>query len=510
MIFLLCVLLLLVALYYYGTRNHDHWSRKHVAGDRPLPFAGNSLAQYAEGVSLAGRYESLHRRYPNERCVGFFKGNRPGLLLRDPELIKRVLIADFRHFHDKGLCAVTREPLLRNLFTADGDVWKLVRQNLTPAFSNAKLRAMFPLVQKVSGRLADVIGRRVAGSAELDARALMTKYVTDIVGMCGFGLDTNTLADESPDFAALGARIFKIKPRDAVIGVAKELAPELFMNLHFLSAEVTGKIVSLTRQVAAQRGHAPSGRHDFVDLLLELRRRGALVGESIETCDPNGAPARVEIGLDDELMAAQVFIFFTAGFETSSSAASFMLHELAYDRRAQDRCRREVCDVLDKYDGELCYDAVREMKYLEMTLKETLRLHPSPAFLLRKCVRSYRFPGTDITIDKGTDLIISNLGLHRDEEHFPNATEFRPERFHPDNVGTINKCTYLPFGDGPRACIGERMGLMQTLAGVATVLRHCTVAPSARSVREPRVDRNSVLIDNIVGGLPLMFTRIDM
>lgn len=86
---------------------------------------------------------------------------------------------------------------------------------------------------------------------------------------------------------------------------------------------------------------------------------------------------------------------------------------------------------------------------------EALRMYPSLPFLDRRCVDNYTIPETDITIDKGTTVMIPVLGLHYDEEFFPEPNKFDPERFNDENIRNIKPYTYLPFGDGPRNCLGD-------------------------------------------------------
>lgn len=88
---------------------------------------------------------------------------------------------------------------------------------------------------------------------------------------------------------------------------------------------------------------------------------------------------------------------------------------------------------------------------------ESVRIYPGLPFLNRECTKDYKIPESDLVIQKGTSIIISLLGLHRDEEHFPDPLKFDPSRYLEENMN-YNQSAYLPFGDGPRACIGIRMG----------------------------------------------------
>ncbi|CAG9573461.1 unnamed protein product [Danaus chrysippus] len=506
---LLIIGILIITLYFYGTRNFDYWKKRGVPYEEPLIFFGSNLKQFINGVSVSERFAALYRRFPGERFVGFFEGNNPATLIRDPELVKHILITDFKNFYYRGLNPNRQaiEPLLKNLFTSEGDVWKLLRQKLTPTFSSGKLKAMFPLIVERTEKLAKLAEGMAETCDELDIRDLMARYTTDFIGACGFGIDSAALNDENSDFRKLGKRIVNITKRDHFVSLLKRMMPVLCKDLHFMAPEIENKTVSIVKQIMEQRNYKPSGRNDFVDMMLELREKGKLVGDSLEHRNPDGSPKIVEIELDDQLIAAQVFIFFVAGFETSSSASSFLLHMLAYHPDVQEKCRKEVDEVLKNYGGKLSFDAVKDMKYLEMSLKESIRFLTSPGFLIRRTVNKCTLPGTNFTLDENMVMIVSTEAMNMDEELFENPEEFRPERFNPENVGDIKKCTFMPFGDGPRSCIGERLGIMQSLAGVATILSKFTLSPSRSSLRKPRIDPMSTIVQTVIGGLPLSLKR---
>lgn len=124
-----------------------------------------------------------------------------------------------------------------------------------------------------------------------------------------------------------------------------------------------------------------------------------------------------------------------------------------------------------------------------MWILETLRKYPAAAFLSRRCTKDYRVEGTDVVLEKGCIVFIPVMGLHHDPKYFPDPQKFNPERFNEKNKRNIRQFTYLPFGEGPRNCIGKkcifekhscadnflvsgaRFGLMQTRVGLALLLR---------------------------------------
>lgn len=451
----ICVVIIL--FYLIGTKNHDYWKKRGVAYVKPIPFFGTNFKSYTGQQSVVQLATKAYFQFYNEKIVGCFRGTFPELIIRDPELIKHILVIDFYNFYPRGLNTHKKviEPMLKNLFFADGDIWKMLRQRMTPAFTSGKLKAMFPLIIERAERLQILAEDAAVSGKVTDVRDLMARYTTDFIGACGFGIESHALNDENSSFRKLGQKIFTVKFRDIIVILFKEVFPETFKHLRFISQNTEDDVIELVSNIMKQRNYTPSGRNDFIDLLLELKKKGKIVGDSIERMTANGTPQRIELELDDVLMAAQVFVFFAAGFETSSSATSFTLHQLAFHPEEQRKVQEEIDRVLSKYDNKLCYDAVKDMTYLHMVFKEAMRIFPSLGYLVRECTRKYTIPNTNVTIDEGVKIVIPVQAIHNDEKYFDEPERFKPERFLPEEVQNRNKFVYLPFGEGPRSCIGK-------------------------------------------------------
>ncbi|CAG9788227.1 unnamed protein product [Diatraea saccharalis] len=506
MITLIILSLTLIALYLYSTRKFNYWKKRGIKYVKPVILFGSNSENFLMRKSLTETLTNWYREYPEEKVVGYFRSSEPGLLIRDPELIKRVLITDFAHFYERGLHPDKRgiEPLLQNLFFAEGDLWRLLRQRMTPAFTSGKLRAMFPLIIE---RAEQLQSRTLAASREgrtMDARDLMARYTTDFIGACGFGLDAGSLNDENSEFRKLGNQIFEFNISMAIITILKDAFPLLSRNLKYMS-RLENQVISLVNQILKVRNYQLSSRNDFIDLMIDCKQKGVIEVESLEKVKSDGTPDRVKLELTDDLIAAQVFVFFAAGFETSSSATSYTLYQLAHNPEVQKRVQKEIDEVLSKHDNKLSYDAVKSMTYLEWTFKEGMRLFPSLGYLARKCTRKYTFPELNFTIDEGVLVTVPVQGINTDGQYFDNPFEFRPDRFKPENVSESNRYVYLPFGDGPRACIGARLGLMQSLAGLAAILSKFTVEPALETKKNLTVEPKFDVVQNIEGGVPLLF-----
>ena len=152
---------------------------------------------------------------------------------------------------------------------------------------------------------------------------------------------------------------------------------------------------------------------------------------------------------------------------------AFCLFELARNPEIVEKIHDELDRVLKGNDNEgITYESLAELKYLECCIDETLRKYPIVPVLFRIATKDYKVPDTDLVIPKGTSVFIPTLGHHRDQELYDNPMEFRPERFLTSPTGTTKGkgVFYVPFGDGPRNCIGMRMGKLTTKIGLAKIL----------------------------------------
>ncbi|KAI4460048.1 cytochrome p450 [Holotrichia oblita] len=180
-------------------------------------------------------------------------------------------------------------------------------------------------------------------------------------------------------------------------------------------------------------------------------------------------------------LAAQAFVFFLAGFDTTSSSISFALLELALNEDVQNKLRIEINEVLKNYNGEYTYDMLGELHYLDMVISETLRMYPPIPSYTRVCTKDYRVPGTDLVIPKGQRVFIPIQGIHNDPEIYPNPHIFDPTRFNEENKNKRHPFAFLPFGEGPRACLGIRFAMMQTKMCLVLMIRNFKLTINSRT-----------------------------
>jgi len=167
---------------------------------------------------------------------------------------------------------------------------------------------------------------------------------------------------------------------------------------------------------------------------------------------------------------AQAIVFFLAGYETTATTLTFCTYELALNQDIQDKLYEEINSAVDS-NGEISYEELARLPYLDAVLSETLRLHPPALRLVRLASTDYKLGETGITLPKGQQIEFPIHGIHHLEEYYPNPFQFNPDRFMPENRHKITPYTYLPFGAGPRNCIGMRFALLEAKLALANIIR---------------------------------------
>ena len=208
-IFCISVVIFLL-LYYYCTSTFDFWTIRGVRGPKPLPFLGNLKDVFFARLSFGNYLKIAYDEFKNEPMVGIFARRTPFLLLRDPDLIKDILIKDFRKFADRGIKIHEKvEPLTQHLFNLEHARWRPLRSKLSPAFTSGKLREMFYLLLDSSDHLEKYLEIIVSKNEPIECRDLTSKFTIDVIGSCVFGIHTNALCDEESEFLKMGKKIFQ-------------------------------------------------------------------------------------------------------------------------------------------------------------------------------------------------------------------------------------------------------------------------------------------------------------
>ncbi|CAK1541467.1 unnamed protein product [Leptosia nina] len=463
--------LALITSFYIKLRYFNYWQKKGVPHVKPIPVFGNYKDYIILNKTITDVVNKICEKFPKEPYVGAFYGTNPTLIVRDPEYAKLVLAKDFYYFHSRENGEYSKsEALTRNIFFASGDSWKIVRQNMTPFFTSAKMKKMFYIIEECNTALETFMDE-AAKLPQVEVRNIMARYTIDCIGRCAFGINPNALSskEESNPFRDIGYKIFEPSTVRGLKLIGRAIWPDFFYKLGFKAFpdEILNFFDTLLLNVLNQRQHKNSGGNTFIDLVLGFKENKYITGDSILSL--KGEMKKTSLEVDDELLCAQCFVFFGAGFETSATTLSFLLYELAKNPDKQKLAVEEVDNYLKK-NNKLFYECVSETPYLEACMNETMRLYPVLGVITREVVEDYTLP-TALTINKGSRVHVAVHHLHHHPELFPDPEVFRPERFLGEEKAKIVPFSFLPFGEGPRICIGIRFAKMQATAGLITILK---------------------------------------
>ncbi|ALC42185.1 Cyp6a8, partial [Drosophila busckii] len=505
MLLALYLLLALSALLTYVLyRNLNYWKLRNVPQEPPHPFYGN-LVGFRKNRIIHDLMLDYYNKYRKSGLpfVGFHFLQKPAAFVIDTKLAKHILIKDFKNFTDRNMFHNERDdPLTGHLFNLDGKRWKEMRHKLSPTFSSGKMKFMFPTVIKVSEEFMNVMFELVpaqAGSSIIEIKDLMARFTTDVIGTCAFGIECNTLRTPVTDFRTMATKAFTEVRNGPLLTAFHFSFPQLAKKLRVRKTpeDVHQFFMNLVKQTLAYREREQIKRNDFMDMLIELKKTGSFTLDSGE----------VVHGLTVGELAAQVFVFFLAGFETSSSTMTYALYELAKNQDIQDTMRAEIENVLQQHENKYSYESIKAMSYVDQVISETLRLYTIVPHLSRNALNDYVVPGhPKLVIERGTQVILPACAYHRDEDLYPNPEKFDPERFSPEMVAARDSVEWLPFGDGPRNCIGMRFGQMQTRIGLTQLIRNFKFTVCDKTEQKLTYDPKSIVLS--VNGIYLRVERV--
>nr|BAN21142.1 cytochromeP450 [Riptortus pedestris] len=448
-----------------------YFEEKNIPHKKGKFLIGTILEQASLKKSLGLSIDSHYWEIKNEKLFGIYLGISPFIVVKDPEYIQRVLISDFEYFHDRNfLIDEETNPLEAHLFFLNGNRWRLLRHALSPIFTSGKLRYMYPEMKKCSDLLMKHLDKVVDGK-DVDMKDIFGRFATDVIASTAFGIEPESIVNPDNKFRQMGKKFFKPSYYIYFLVFLRFSFPKLLMKLKIKTVpeDIDDFFTNLFLDVLEHRRKSGVARKDFIQLLLQLKEKGAVTvdtkeieqNENIEKMD-NESSEKIEI--TDLLLAAQSFVFLLAGFETTSDCLNYVAFLLSKNKKVQDKAREEVIKIKQKY-GEFSYEAVKEMTYLENVIHETTRVFPPVPMLNRMCTKDYTFPDGTL-LEKGSNIIIPIYSIQRDPDYYPQPDLFDPDRFNQHN----SKATWLPFGDGPRNCIGKRFAMVEVKTALATIL----------------------------------------
>ncbi|XP_026764750.2 cytochrome P450 6B5-like [Galleria mellonella] len=457
---LLIVLTIIIYINFIGKYNEKYWKKRGVKLYEDNKILGIYWKLLTKNRALFLQLSDIYKQYAGDPAVGVASLFTPTLYVIDPENVHHVMHTDFPAFNHRGFIVNEDDPLSDSILQMNGVRWKLMRQNMTPLFTSAKLKNMFYIIEKSSRDFVEYL-KQNPDKLKGDTYNTLTIFCCKAIGATVFGIDTKPEII-SPFFKAIRDS-FRPSLWNSTRYTIMMASPRLFTLLR-LKQLATFKtfFINAIKQILRRREQENSRKYDFADICVSIQQRGMMTDQD----------TGYELVPTDELLAAQGFFFFSAGVEPIATAIFSVLIQLGKHLDILQRVQLEIDEIYRKYDGQISYDAIIETEYLDKVINESLRLHTPINFIIRHCERESVLPVGNIKVEKGTKLYLPIRDFHLDPKYFPNPHTFDPER---NLIQHGSETVYIPFGKGPRGCIGVRYARLQMKTALVHLLQHFNV-----------------------------------
>lgn len=443
-------------------------SLESLPGPKGYPLIGSAL-EFRNKEAILPFGVHCHNTYGP--TIKVFLGTVPFVKTIDPELIE--FICGNQKFNTKSMeYKFLNNWLGQGLLTSAGDRWKSHRRILTPSFHYKILEEFIPVFDNASKTLVEKL-QHVVGKDSFNLYNYITLLTLDII--CDTAMGTPIDAQKNPN----SKYVQSIKDLCQIMNfriTSPFLRSEFIYKLSALykkeksALDIVLKhsrsVINRRKSMLASNPRAEDDvdeslgikkKHTFMDVLLKGRING----------DP----------LTEEDIREEVDTFMFEGHDTTAIGISFVIKCIADHPIVQ----QNICDELKKIfggdrDRPATYNDLQEMKYLEMVIKEGLRLYPSVPAIGRQICED--IPYKDLVFQNGQIFIIAIHDMHRNSKLYPDPEKFDPERFTLQNSAKRHPFAYIPFSAGFRNCIGQKFAMLEIKSAVSKFLRHFKVYPT--------------------------------
>jgi len=436
-----------------------------------LPVIGNMIPfQAAKGIPVDFMQQTLEK-YGD--LVHFKVMNRSIYLIGTPDLAHEILLKRVNEFHKTGVLSVKPIGLGRflghGILTADHAEWKPQRKLIQPLM-HAKHIMQYAETMACFGE--QLLSEWQDGT-ERDIQADMTQVTMWIIAETMFGMNIT----QSPAIEAAGEAAQRISVADLITPLPSWLTKGRDREAVEINDVLTQVVDDF---MAERRAQGETDRHDLLTLLMNTR-------------DENGEP------MSDEFVRDNILTLFLAGHETTANTLTWAFYYLAKHPDIAEQLHREVDEVLGGRMPTL--DDLPRLPYTLMVIKETMRIQPTVSVFPRTIVDDLELGGYQLT--GGGVVFISPYILHHDPRWWSSPETFDPIRFSAENEPNIPKYAYLPFGGGPRVCIGNHFSLMESQILLALITSRYSLSLDPEAVIKPLRQ----ITTSPIGGLPMRLHR---
>lgn len=261
--------------YLYVTKNYNYWKKRGVPYKKPeFPFG--SLKEIILTRTYIGKgHDQIYKEFPNERFYGIIEFRSPVLVVKDPELVKKVMVKDFQYFVDRPIfMGNPKEYMMLHLLNLTGQEWKDMRAKLTPTFSSGKMKLMFELMERLSEKLKEKLENESIDGQTIDAKNILSRFTMEIIASCAFGIETNSLNEKNTEFYEMFGGIVKASVFRYIRRMVFLIFPSLIkiFKVNLIREELRLFVTNIVKDTIDYRQKNNVKRNDFLDLMMNIRQ----------------------------------------------------------------------------------------------------------------------------------------------------------------------------------------------------------------------------------------------
>lgn len=465
------LLALLVICYVLHSWAFSYWKRRGIFQVDGSFLFGNIKDILFLKRTLDSFAWEIYEKHKQQKLVGIYSFYKPVLIATDADLIRQIIVKDFTSFSGPPVeVDMKLDPVFGvNPFAApDIEKWKEIRGLHVPLLTPSKLKSIPDLMVKIGHNMLKYIKKNE--SSAFKVKDICELIAIDTAISFSYGYEPTAFTDPENPFRKYARDLFTEESALAINSYF--LYPKLSKLLRYraIKKEAEDFFVSFCKKMLELRRNCPSDRQDFFEHMIKLNMKRKEEGKTVFT---------------DAEIAYHCMTTYVDSFFTTASSFGYLLMELSTHPDIQDELREEILSVGDKME-DFDYDKVNSLSLLQMALSESLRMHPPVLVSARKCSKTCQLAGKEI--EAGTFVLLPYSALHRDPKYFPEPEKYNPKRYLSEDSHV--KGALLPFGDGPRMCIGHRYAQILIKLGIVYLLLNFKILPEkkAEGKREKKDD----------------------